>query len=398
MAKLAMLLILAVWTLPAFAAKEARPEAVSVRQLEVRLAAAHGLRDAELARQLSGLELTERLSAPRFARLKADLPGEKAREALLILADTAAFLDPPDDEVPNDPTPDPVALRQMMTRIITYVNTSVRQLPNLIATRDTTGFEDRPQQDVLEATGISTLFYEPLHATGRTSVMVTYRNRLEVVVDDAHKYAKLQSPIHGLVSTGEFGPFLSFVMADAVRGKITWNRWEKGAGGTEAVFHYTVPLEKAHFHVRFCCISESGSISDGHGADRDFDEVPAYHGDIVFDPATGAIFRLTAEAEIPPGELVSKAAMLVEYGPAEIGGKTYICPLKSVSMMLDHATAIPGSSTSQSSPKGPLTTFMNDVAFGHFRRFGSETRILTSDSPDSGEEQPAAAPSVPAAH
>jgi len=392
MAKLAILFFLAISTLSAFAAKDAQLETVTVRQLEVRLAAAHGLHDAELARQLSGLELTERISAPRFERLKADLPGDKAREALLALADASAFLDPPDDEIPSDPAPNSDALRQMMTRIVTYVNTSVRQLPNLIATRDTTGFEDRPQQDILEATGISTLFYKPLHVTGRSSVTVTYRNRLEVVVDDAHQHSKLQSPIHGLVSTGEFGPFLSIVMADAVRGKITWNRWEQGAGGTEAVFHYAVPLQKAHFHVKFCCSSGSGSIGDGHGSDQDFDEVPAYHGDLVFDPATGSILRMTVEAEIPPGELVSKAAMLVEYGPVEIGGKTYICPLKSVSMMLDHAAAMPDSSTSQSSPKGPLTTFMNDVVFGHFRRFGSEARILAPDSPDSGEEQPAAAP------
>ena len=389
MAKLAILLLLAVSTLPALAAKETPLEAITVRQLEVRLAAAQGVHDAELAHQLSGLELTERLSATRFARLNAVLPGDKAREALLILADTAAFLDPPDDEIPDDPTPDPAALRQMMAKIVTYVNTTVRQLPNLIASRDTTGFEDRPQQDVLEATGISTLFYKPLHATGRTSVTVTYRNRQEVVVDDGHKYAKLQSPIHGLVSNGEFGPFLSIVMADAVRGKITWNRWKQGAGGIEAVFHYAVPLEKAHFHVRFCCSSGSGAKGDAQGGIQDFDEVPAYHGDIAFDPATGAILRMTVEAEIPPGELVAKAAMMVEYGPVEIGGESHICPLKSVSMMLDHATAMPGSFTSQSSPKGPLTTFMNDVAFGHFRRFGSEARILTSDSPASGEEQPA---------
>src|ERR1035438_6645878 len=103
------------------------------------------------------------------------------------------------------PPPDPAALRKMMALIVNYVNTTARQLPNLIATRSTTGFEDRPQEDVQEATGLMTLIYLPLHVVAKSSVEVTYRYRQEVVDAKAVKAQKHGPQISGLVTSGEFG-------------------------------------------------------------------------------------------------------------------------------------------------------------------------------------------------
>jgi len=375
MRKLTVLLFLAGMALLAFAAKDVTVEKVTVAQLEQALAAAHGKPDADVAQQLSGLELTERLSTARFARLNADLSGEKARQALVILADSAAFLDPPAAEIPADAAPDTTTARQMLTGIVNYVNITVRQLPNLIATRDTTGFEDRPQEDVQGPTGISTLAAMPLHSVGKSSVAVTYRDRQEVVDEKALKHAP---KIGGLITSGEFGPILSRVVADAIQGKITWSRWEQGVSGKEAVFHYTVPDGKSHYLVQFCCIMD-GFNSDGTPNMRVFSENAAYHGEIAFDPASGAILRITMEAELPAGELVSKAAMLVEYGPMEIAGKSYVCPTKNVSILQAHTGQQTGM-ISKEHYKGSVKTYLNDAAFGQYRRFGSETRILTGDS------------------
>jgi hypothetical protein len=84
--------------LPAFGAKR-----VTVDELVRKLAVTRSLPDAEAARKLSDLELTERLSRARFDRLQSKLPGEKARQALMILADASVFLDPPAAENPNQP-------------------------------------------------------------------------------------------------------------------------------------------------------------------------------------------------------------------------------------------------------------------------------------------------------
>ena len=113
--------------------------------------------------------------------------------------------------------------------------------------------------------------------------------------------------------------------------------------------------------------------------DSVFHEVAAYHGDIAFDPASGAILRMTVEAELPPNEVVSTAGMYVEYAPVEIGGKTYTCPAKSVSILKAHTALPPMGMHMASSYEGPAKTFLNDIAFGQYRRFGSEMRILTGD-------------------
>ena len=376
MRKLTVLLVAAL-SLPAFAAKDGSLAKVSVVQLEQALATAQGRPDAELAQQLSEMQLTERLSETRLARLRAELPGEKAQQALMIVADSAAFLDPPEAEIPANPAPDRAALRQMMTLIVNYVNTTVPQLPNLIAMRSTTGFEDRPQEDVQGETGLTTLVYLPLHVVGKSTVTVTYRDRQEVMDEKALKRGP---QIGGLATAGEFGPILSRVVADAIKGKITWGRWEQGANGTEAVFHYAVPEDKSHYDVKFCCVVD-GFNSDGLPNRQVFDERASYHGEIAFDPTNGAILRITLEAEMPPGGLVPRAGISVEYAPVEIGGKSYVCPAKSVSILLAHTGAHQGA-YARSNYQGPAKTFQNDVTFGQYRRFGSETRILTENEGD----------------
>jgi hypothetical protein len=221
------------------------------------------------------------------------------------------------------------------------------------------------------------LSYLPLHLVGKSSFPVTYRDRKEVLDEAASKTLKHGPQIGGLVTSGEFGPVLSIAVADAVKGKITWARWERGAGGTVAVFHYSVPNEKSNYHVRFCCVA-NGYNSDGSPDRQVFDERSGYHGEITFNPADGAILRITLEAELRAGELVSRAGILVEYGPVEIGGERYICPQKSVSLLMAH-TEVRKGMYSQGSYQGMPKTFLNDVTFEQYRRFGSETRILTGD-------------------
>jgi hypothetical protein len=351
------------------AAKAARVAKVTVAQLEQALATAHDRPDSEVAQQLSGLELTERLNTAKLAQLKGDLPGDKAREQLVILADSAAFLEPPAAEIPADAAPEPAAAHQMLTQVVNYVNTTIRQLPNLMAVRETNGFADKPQEDVQGPTGISTEAAMPLHFIGRSSVTVTYRDRKEAVDGKAVKVGK---PIGGLTSWGEFGPVLVVTVGDALQGKITWSRWEQGANGKEAVFHYTVPSEKSHYPVQFCC-QYYGLRQDALPAVSPFKETVGYHGEIVFDPASGAVLRITMEYELPPGELVSKASLMVEYSSVEIGGQKYICPVRSVSNLTAY-DALPTGMFAMSKYSGPTKNYLKDVAFTQFRSFGTESR------------------------
>jgi hypothetical protein len=163
--------------------------------------------------------------------------------------------------MPVDASPNASATRQMLVKIVNYVNTTVRQLPNLMATRFTNGFEDRPREERLTSTGIESLERLPLHWVGSLNMAVTYRDRQEVE-DKTVKAEKKGNGVAGLMTRGEFGPVLNTVLADALKGKITWARWEKSSDGTMAAFHYQVAEDKSKYHVQFCCIID-GYTADG---------------------------------------------------------------------------------------------------------------------------------------
>jgi hypothetical protein len=401
--------------LPIVAKDEPNVEKVTVEQLEQALAATDGKPDAKVAQQLQNMELTERMSPARLSHLKAELPGTKAQEALMAVADMSAFLDAPQAEIPAGAEPDAAALSQMMVQIAKYVIETVHQLPNFIATRDTTGFEDTPQEVVQagggrgNGGGAGTLYdpmrrdwisndYQPLHVVERSSLTVTYRDHQEVEDQAALKDRQRASKLHGMVTKGEFGPIVSMVVKDAIRSTITWSHWERRADGTEAVFHYEVPREKSHYVVQFCCVANKILYNDLPGGNlmvpQIFSERAAYHGEIGFDPSSGAILRVTLEAAIRPNGPVTRAGVLVEYGPVEIGGKNYVCPARSVAVLVSHAQQPPAKPNSEPSYTGPATTFLNDVAFSQYHRFGAETRILPRDSQTPEGNGPASVPVV----
>jgi VWFA-related protein len=383
MRKLALLLLLAGTALPTFAANR-----LTVEQLEQLLAAAHGRRDVEIARQLSNLELTERLSTAKLSRWEADLPGPEARRSLVTLADESAFLDLPGAEIPATATPDFAEQRRMMALTVDYVSKTIHQLPNFFTTRDTIRFEDTPQGHQADTTIIP---YEPLHPMGRSSETVLYRDGHEVVDSAAGKRKTPETPTAGLNTLGEFGPILSTVLVDAAQSTLSWSHWEQGAAGPEAVFRYAVPRQKSHYQITFCCVP-------GDRGNRVFQQFSGYHGEIVIVPANGTILRLTLEADLGPSDAMAKADILVEYGPVEIGGKTYICPVRSVSISQEPAQASNISENNnfrgtliQYAP-GSLQTLLNDVAFGQYHLFRADVRVLTGNPGETDAPPPAVRP------
>src|SRR5207344_3100953 len=103
------------------------------------------------------------------------------------------------------------------------------------------------------------------------------------------------------------------------------SRWERAPDGLHANFRYTVPAQRSLYQVWGCCLPDG----DGLGG---FQRLAGYHGQITIDPATGAVFRLQAEADLTGFPPVTRSDVMVEYGPVDIGGTTYIRPLKSVSI------------------------------------------------------------------
>jgi VWFA-related protein len=366
MCKSLLALAVIVWTLPVLAAKP-----VSVAALKQMLAeqeAAHKS-DGTIAQELSELQLTEELTAQTLKRMTADVQaGQKTAQALELMADASALLAPPADELPPSARPDIAAQRAMYTAAVNYVVKTLRHLPDFLATRETLSFNDSP-------TVISHSGYAPvtaMHAVGTYRREITYRDGKEAVEAEAAVAKKEPGPT-GLATWGEFGPVLAIILTDSLKGRVLWSRWEDGANGRMGVFHYEVPKAGSHYNVDFCCAwQELNSETQFGQSAMAYHGTPGYHGELYVDPGSGAILRVTLEAELGTTEVIRRAAISVEYGPVEIGGTRYICPTRSVAISQDmnrQGITIGGAM--------PLTR-INETLFTGYHRFGSTSRILAS--------------------
>jgi hypothetical protein len=354
----------------------AAAEQMTVEQLESALKPARHMSDKNLANQLRTVELTERLSSTRLAGLRAGLPGEKSRLALIPVSDLSGFLDLPAADIPSTPALDRGAQRALLAKSRDYVESAISRLPDFIATEDTIHFVDTPPKA------------SHFHGKGQTGLQMTDRLESSVhivqgkeVKDAAAKGEKPEPAGKRLVAAGVFGSILSAVFEDVLRADLEWGHWEQAVSGPIAVFRYAVAPEKSHYIVQ---------VPGDPGALR---TVTGYRGELSMDPATGAILRLTVKADLWLTGPVSRADILVEYGPVEIGGKIYICPLHSVAIsvsrpfnLLEDVYGVTQGSAAQSRMQ------LNDTAFEHYHVFRSEARIVPEGEAEQPRNGPGAAP------
>ena len=396
-------LVLLCFALQAYAADAPAPSRVSVEHLEHLLSGAKSKTDADVARQLSALTLTERLSTARYQQLNALMPGEKSQQALLALADSSAFLEPPAADIPATAAPDVAAQQRMLALTVGYLARTLPLLPDMFATRETRRFENRPSSVDLAPENT-------VRPVDRSVVTVFYRNGQEFEDAGASAHGKKQSPDKGLTTWGEFGPILGIVVMDAAQSHLAWSHWELGASGPLAVFRYSIPREKSHYDVRFCCVVQA------HGFELSvLSQRAGYHGEIAVDPDTGTILRISLVADLAPGNPIEHASILVEYGPEDIAGKTYICPLRGVALARGPDLKALNDAMAQRAQVGidklqaslerasldalthtPEQTLLNDVVFGQYHLYKVESRILTEKEAKQALQTAASAPSAAA--
>ena len=384
-----VLLVLAGLTPVAEAAKR-----VTAAQFEQAVASLHGKSDTETAFLVADMQLTERLSQPRLARLTATLPGERSRQALTAVADASEFQPPPPEEIPASAAPDLAGQKRIMGLVAAYVSKAVPQLPNFIATRATDFFEDTP----LLVEPAASIPYQPLHLVGHSSTTVVYRDGHEVEEPKSKRARKLEGP-RGLQSWGEFGPILATILVDAANSRLAFSRWEAGSSGLQAVFTYEVPKRKSHYDVNYCCVAKEAGTDVADTSP--FHEFVGYHGDMAVDPETSSILRLSVVAALNNDSPVTRADILVDYGPVVIGGKTYICPVKSVSVTTAQIVQLAPGGYPLARQLQPLKTMLNHVTFENYHVFRSESRVLAAEndagSGATGSEAGKAAPESRAA-
>lgn len=215
MRKFILFFCLAVFALPGFGINR-----VTVRQLEQTLSSLQGRQDKDVAQQLAELELTERISDAECDRLQAGLPGEKSRTALVAVADAAAFLDLPSSEIPKDAQPDRETQGQTLNRAADYVTIAMAKMPDFLARRTTTQFQDmRARQSDAEQTVVTPGIFRSVDSS---SAIIRYRNGKDEEAIPAKKYSSVVTSSTGWSSWGSFGPMLAVVVTDILKSKIGW--------------------------------------------------------------------------------------------------------------------------------------------------------------------------------
>ncbi len=384
--RLLILGLLAAMALPSHAAKR-----LSVAQLEQVLTAdaSKHKQDIEIAEQLAGMALTERIPESTIERLTAQLAANpRASLVFRVLANEAEFLDLPRAESVAESAPEPIAQKRMLEAARDYVSETLARLPNLLATRTINLYDDTPH--AIKQGGWPTRLGLHQVGTSRAEISVLREREDQPPTQGS---AVWQSKI-GLVSGGEFGTTLGMIFADSAKGDVHWSNWERSSTGLLAVFAYSVPAPVSHFEVITSFQREenveafsaptgergvSGIATRPNVSSTNVAVVhtrPAYHGAIWLDPATGTIHRITMEADMKKDLPFRRAAILVEYGPIEIAGARFICPVRSLAL----SESLPNT---QSLSDDAATEWLNEILFTDYHRFASSARIT---------EQAAAAP------
>ena len=341
---------------------------VTVAELKQILEAAHG--DAEAAKQLSALDLTERLDDATL--LSFPKYGKKTEQALTMLANASAFLPPPISQISTDAPPDVNRQQHLISLAANYLQQIIPKLPNFFAERITARYQETAVFDAVNRR----VEHEPMQPVESFKETVLYRNGQEVTDTGAAKRKKRRANDPYLITYGTFGPVLDFVHdAIASPGFLTWSRWEQSPSGLRAVFRYRIPVEKSLYTQSGCC------LPDGEGTTA-FGRLAGYHGEISIDPSSGAILRLQAEAEIAHFPPISRSDIMISYGPVEIGGQRYICPQRSVSIVKMRSIAMLFEWDEGFRTYGPWATMVNDITYSGYHMFRGESRMMPGFSQD----------------
>jgi VWFA-related protein len=342
---------------------------VTVEQLDQFLSEAHGRENDKLAEELSKLELTESLSFAKLSSWTARLRNKDVRETLIGVADKSAFLEPPPAEIPNKVAPSDAEQQHMLVQAKDYLERSIPKLPDFYATRTTIRYDDTPQ---FNDNKIS-VDDQPLHVAESSKARIFYRAGNEFVESQGSEPD--DSSDRYMITHGTFGPLLAEVWhAVGTSGQMKWVRWESSSEGSRAVFGFAIPAAESRFFEGGCC------LPDDEGQDR-YRIQAGYRGEIAIDPEDGKVLRLQMQFDVHNYVPMDLDEIVIEYGPIEIGGKTYICPVRSVSVGRARSLISLKEWDQDFMSFGPYSIHINDMRFGNYHVFRSESRVLTGYKP-----------------
>ena len=195
-----------------------------------------------------------------------------------------------------------------------------------------------------------------------------------------------------LTTFGTFGPILTIVQAALkTPGSVTWEHWESSPAGQRAVFHFVFAGHPMANLVGCCFPDSRGKSHIGLST--------GFHGEIAVDSSSGAILRVQMQFDLAGLITLKRSDLMVNYGPVEIGGNTYILPLRSVNIARGRIVVTLPQWGYWFPHLGPYETQMNVFTFGGYHMFRGNGRCCpvstcgpkNSARPDAEAAMPCAA-------
>jgi hypothetical protein len=155
-----------------------------------------------------------------------------------------------------------------------------------------------------------------------------------------------------LTVEGEFGELMIGILAPETAAKFSWGGWEDRESRRLARFDYAIDQQHSILSLSLSDLSQARV---------------ATHGSLWADPQTGALWRISVEADdIPKAVRTRSSITTIEYGEVQIGGKAYLLPVRAEAMV---------------SYEGK--TARNEIRFEGYRKFETESTITFGDPPQS---------------
>jgi hypothetical protein len=268
----------------------------------------------------------------RTARCRVGTTSRIGAGAALLVALTLALASAQDDSRSPLLTPEQ---NTILDRVRAYATNYTASLPNFVCiqktNRMTAGAKGKPWQPIDEIT-------QKLN-------FVSGRESYELVSRDLSRKG-IRTPL-SVISRGEFGSLMRMVLVKD-SANFGWLGWDQIQNQKVVLFAYRVPLKESSLRI------------EGNGVVA----MVSFHGLISASPESGAVYRITAEAEDIPREMAfERMGSDIEYGYVVINGESYLLPLKTI----------------LSSAAG-ATLFRNQSGFLDYKKFGSQSTItFTND-------------------
>jgi hypothetical protein len=314
--------------------------------------------DGKIAKYIKSVTLTDKLDRKTLESLEAQGAGPKTIKALEELCDKTASMKsntpekaagsstPGSNAISSSmatykqpPPPSSVDQQRILDEMRAYANTYTENLPNYLCVQSIERYVsfDGGENYRFEDKIFSKLSYN----NGQEHYKVYLVNN-KMVDTDLDK-------LGGARSSGEFGSLMKSLFDKKSQAEFGWDHWARLYGNVVAVFNYFIDSGHSDYYLDY-----------ENGAQR---IVTAYRGLIYAEPNTGVIRRITFEAvDIPPGFPIRKADTILDYGDQNIGGNTYILPLRAFVTM--------------AGPNNVHTK--NDEQFTLYKKFGADSTITFS--------------------